>query len=60
MKKSSLLYCIMLIGGLTSGCAGTGKSDTQKEADSLYTADSLEFIEDIRIAEMKRDSILRD
>lgn len=60
MKKSSLLYCIMLIGGLTSGCAGTSKSDAQKEADSLYTADSLEFIEDIRAAEMKRDSMLRD
>lgn len=60
MKKSSLLYCIMLIGGLTSGCAGTGKSDAQKEADSLYTADSLEFIEDIRAAEMRRDSMLRD
>lgn len=60
MKKTTLLYCLLLIGGLFSSCTGSDKSEAKERADSLYTADSLEFIEDIRAAEMKRDSMLRD
>lgn len=60
MKKYTLLFCVMLTGVLASGCAGNDKSDAQKKADSIFMADSLEYVENLRIAEMKRDSLRRD